>query len=60
MSKIGKFIKIFLIIGMIISVPLIIISPMLLNHTSKSMYSMFIIYPTYITKKIFSTEVYYE
>lgn len=54
MSKIGKFIKIFLIIGMIISVPLIIISPMLLNHTSKSMYSMFIIYPNGLLILIFA------
>ena len=54
MSKIGKFIKIFLIIGIIISVPLIIISPMLLNHTSKSMYSMFIIYPNGLLILIFA------
>lgn len=54
MSKIGKFIKIFLIIGMIISVPLIIISPMLLNHTSKSVYSMFIIYPNGLLILIFA------
>lgn len=54
MSKIGKFIKIFLIIGMIISVPLIIISPMLLNHTSKLMYSMFIIYPNGLLILIFA------
>lgn len=54
MSKIGKFIKIFLIIGIIISVPLIIISPMLLNHTSKLMYSMFIIYPNGLLILIFA------
>ena len=54
MSKIGKFIKIFLIIGIIISVPLIIISPMLLNHTSKSVYSMFIIYPNGLLILIFA------
>lgn len=53
MSKLGKFIKIFLIIGMIISVPLIIVSPFLLNHTSKSMYSMFIIYPNGLLILIF-------
>ena len=45
MSKIGKGLKILLVIGLIICIPLIIISPMLLNHTSKTLYSMFIIYP---------------
>ncbi len=53
MSKLGKFIKVFLIIGMIISVPLIIVSPFLLNHTSKSIYSMFIIYPNGLLILIF-------
>ena len=41
----GKILKIILIIGIIISIPTIIISPLLLHHTSKRIYSMFIIYP---------------
>lgn len=45
MNKLGKFLKIILIIGIIFSIPLIIISPYLLNHTSKTIYSMFVIYP---------------
>lgn len=41
----GKILKIILIIGLFISIPIIIISPMLLHHTRNSMYSMIIIYP---------------
>ena len=44
-NGLGKILKVFLIIGFIISIPLIILSPFLLNHTSKSIYSMIIIYP---------------
>ena len=45
MNKLGKLLKILLIIGTIVAIPLIVISPMLLNHTSKTLYSMFVIYP---------------
>ena len=45
MNKLGKLLKIILIIGTIVAIPLIVISPMLLNHTSKPLYSMFVIYP---------------
>lgn len=45
MNKLGKILKILLIIGTIVSIPLVIISPMLLNHTSNTLYSMFVIYP---------------
>ena len=41
----GKILRIILIVGLIISIPTIIISPMLLHHTRNSMYSMIIIYP---------------
>ena len=41
----GKILRIVLIVGFIISIPLIIISPMLLHHTRNSIYSAFIIYP---------------
>lgn len=53
MSKIGKGLKILLVIGLIICIPLIIISPMLLNHTSKTLYLMFIIYPNGLLMLIF-------
>ena len=45
MNKLGKILKILLIIGTIVAIPIIVISPMLLNHTSKTIYSMFVIYP---------------
>ena len=45
MNKLGKLLKTLLIIGTIVAIPLIAISPMLLNHTSKTLYSMFVIYP---------------
>ncbi len=41
----GKLLKIVLIIGFILGVPIIGTSPLLLHHTRNSMYSMFIIYP---------------
>ncbi len=41
----GKILKIILIIGFIISIPMIITSPMLLHHTRNSIYSGLIIYP---------------
>ena len=41
----GKLLKIVLIIGFFVSIPMIIVSPMLLHHTRNSMYSAFIIYP---------------
>lgn len=41
----GKLLKVILIIGFILSIPTIIISPHLLNHTRSTIYSMFIIYP---------------
>lgn len=45
MNKIGKTLKIVLIIGILIGIPVAGISPFLLQHTSKTIYSMFIIYP---------------
>lgn len=45
MSKIGNILKIVLIIGFILAIPAILLTPMLLQHTSKVIYSMFIIYP---------------
>ena len=45
MNKLGKLLKTLLIIGTILAIPFIAISPMFLNHTSKRLYSMFIIYP---------------
>lgn len=44
-NGLGKLLKIILIIGFIVSIPTIICSPFLLNHTRKTIYSMFIIYP---------------
>ena len=44
-NGIGKFLKIFLIILFIFMIPWIILSPFLLHHTRKVMYSMLIIYP---------------
>ena len=41
----GKVLKVVLIVGFIISIPMIIVSPMLLHHTRNSIYSAFIIYP---------------
>ncbi len=41
----GKFLRILLIVGFVISIPVIITSPFLLNHTRSRIYSMFIIYP---------------
>lgn len=41
----GKILKIILIVGFFLSIPTIIVSPMLLHHTRNSMYSMIIIYP---------------
>ncbi len=41
----GKVLKIVLIVGFILSIPTIAISPMLLHHTRNSTYSMIIIYP---------------
>ncbi len=44
-SRLGKTLKINLIISFIISLQGILASPLLFNHTSKTIYSMFIIYP---------------
>ena len=41
----GKILKIILILGFVISIPMIIVSPMLLHHTRNSVYSALIIYP---------------
>ena len=41
----GKILKIVLIVGFVISIPMIIASPMLLHHTRNSIYSGLIIYP---------------
>lgn len=45
MNKLGKRLKVILVIGLIAFIPFLIVSPMLLKHTSKVVYSMFIIYP---------------
>lgn len=44
-NGLGKLLKIILIVGFIICIPMIIVSPMLLHHTRNSMYSALIIYP---------------
>lgn len=44
-NGLGKILKIILILGFIISIPIIIISPMFLEHTRNSIYSACIIYP---------------
>lgn len=44
-NKIGKILKITLMATFVLGVPIIVILPLLLNHTSKIIYSMFIIYP---------------
>lgn len=44
-SKLGGILKAILIIVLILGIPLVFISPLFLNNTSKIMYSMFIIYP---------------
>lgn len=41
----GNILKIILMICFILAIPAIITSPFLLNHTRKTIYSMFIIYP---------------
>ena len=41
----GKFLRIILIIGFIVSIPMIGLSPFLLNHTRSRIYSMVVIYP---------------
>ena len=56
MNKLGKLLKILLIIGTIVVIPLIVISPMLLNHTSKTLYSMFVIYPNGILMVLIAFE----
>lgn len=54
MNKLGKILKIILIIGTIVAIPIIVISPMLLNHTSKIIYSMFVIYPNGLLMVLFA------
>lgn len=54
MNKLGKILKIILIIGTIVAIPIIAISPMLLNHTSKTIYSMFVIYPNGLLMVLFA------
>ena len=44
-QKVGKIIKIVLIIGMIISIPIMGIIPFLLKHSISLIHSMLIIYP---------------
>lgn len=44
-NGLGKLLKVILIVGFIICIPMIIVSPMLLHHTRNSIYSAFIIYP---------------
>lgn len=45
MKKIGILLKIVLIIGLVVAIPCVIISPFLLEHTRSVIYSMIIIYP---------------
>lgn len=45
MNKLGRVLKVILIVGFIILIPILIASPMLLNHTRRTAYSMVIIYP---------------
>ena len=56
MNKLGKLLKTLLIIGTIVAIPLIVISPMLLNHTSKTLYSMFVIYPNGLLMVLIAVE----
>ena len=44
-NGLGKILRIVLIVGFFLSIPMIIVSPMLLHHTRNSIYSAFIIYP---------------
>ena len=44
-QKVGKIIKIILIVGMIISIPIMGIIPFLLKHSISLIHSMLIIYP---------------
>ena len=44
-QKVGKIIKIILIVGMIVSVPIMGIIPFLLKHSISLIHSMLIIYP---------------
>ena len=44
-QKIGKVIKIILIIGMITAIPIVIIIPFLLKHNISMIHTMLIIYP---------------
>lgn len=44
-NKLGKILKTILMIVFIVGIPLVFISPLFLNNTSKTIYSMFIIYP---------------
>lgn len=41
----GKVLKLLLIIGLILSIPTVVMGPFLLNHTGQVLYSMIIIYP---------------
>ena len=45
MNKIGKLLRITLIVGLCLGIPGTIISPFLLKHTRSVFYSMFILYP---------------
>ena len=45
MKKIGILLKTVLIIGLVVAIPCVIISPFLLEHTRSVIYSMIIIYP---------------
>ena len=45
MKKIGILLKTVLIIGLLVAIPCVIISPFLLEHTRSVIYSMIIIYP---------------
>ncbi len=56
MSKLGKFLKILLIIGIVLLIPLIGVSPFLLNHTRSYIYSMFVMYPNGVLALIFVYE----
>ena len=44
-NGLGKLLKIILIVGIIIGIPVIVVIPFLFNHTTNIVYSMFVIYP---------------
>ena len=56
MNKLGKFLKVLLFIGIIVLIPVIGVSPFLLNHTRSIYYSMFVMYPNGLLLLLFMHE----